>query len=134
MLTAYNLNPDNDAVKSFFEGDNIWKILDIQRYEPSHSAFLVWFFNQKIAQYSHIRYLLNLLIHSADKAILSDGWNKTSDMKAFFYGLITESKEEILPCIFDSINVSLDWFLDLVFKGRKFEGGLRFNQNLPRYN
>ena len=66
MLTAYNLNPDNDAIKSFFERDNIWKILDIQRYEPSHSAFLVWFFNQKIAQYSHIRYLLNLLIHSAD--------------------------------------------------------------------
>lgn len=50
-----------------------------------------------------------------------------------FFGLITESKEEILPCIFDSVNVSLDWFLDLVFKGQKFEGGLRFNRDLPQY-
>ncbi len=91
MLTAYNLNPDNDAVKSFFEKDNIWKILDIQRYEPSHSAFLVWFFNQKITQNSHIRYLLNLLIYKADKAILSDGWNKTSDMKAFANAILTGS-------------------------------------------
>ena len=91
MLTAYNLNPDNDAVKSFFERDNIWKILDIQRYEPSHSAFLVWFFNQKITQNSHIRYLLNLLIYKADKAILSDGWNKTSDMKAFANAILTGS-------------------------------------------
>jgi hypothetical protein len=50
-----------------------------------------------------------------------------------YLGLITESKEEILPCIFDSVNVSLDWFLDLVFKGQKFEGGLRFNRDLPQY-
>ena len=50
-----------------------------------------------------------------------------------YLGLITESNEEILPCIFDSVNVSLDWFLDLVFKGQKFEGGLRFNRNLPQY-
>lgn len=47
MLTAYHLNPENDAVHSFFEKDNIWKILDVERYEPSHSAFLVWFFSQK---------------------------------------------------------------------------------------
>lgn len=91
MLAAYNLNPDNDAVNNFFEKDNIWKILDIQRYEPSHSAFLVWFFNQKITQNAHIRYLLNLLISKADKAILSDGWNKTSDMKAFTNAILTGS-------------------------------------------
>ena len=91
MLTAYNLNPDNDAVKTFFEKDNIWKILDIQRYEPSHSAFLVWFFNQKINQYSHIRYLLNLLIYKADKTILSDGWNKSSDIKEFANAILTGS-------------------------------------------
>ncbi len=50
-----------------------------------------------------------------------------------YLGLITESNEEILPCIFDSINVSLDWFLDLVFKGQKYEGSIRFNRDLPRY-
>jgi len=53
MLSAFNLNPENDAVKTLFEGDNIWQILDIQQYEPSHSAFLVWFFSQRFAQYQH---------------------------------------------------------------------------------
>ena len=48
-----------------------------------------------------------------------------------YFGLITESGEEILPCIFDDLNVSLTWFLDLVFKGQKFEGGLRINRELP---
>lgn len=91
MLTAYNLNPDNDAVKSFFERDNIWKILDIQRYEPSHSAFLVWFFNQNNSQNSHIKYLLNLLIYKANETILSDGWNKTVDMKKFANAILTGS-------------------------------------------
>lgn len=52
--------------------------------------------------------------------------------EAGFFGLITESEEEILPCIFDSIIVSLGWELDLVFKGQKFEGSLSFNRKLPR--
>ena len=91
LLTAFNLDPQNDAVKSFFERDNIWKILDIQRYEPSHSAFLVWFFSQKISQYPHLMYLLNLLVSKADDRILSNGWNGTADMKAFVNAILTGS-------------------------------------------
>ena len=90
MLTAYNLNPENDAVKSFFEKDNIWKILDIQRYEPSHSAFLVWFFSQKISQYPHLMYFLNLLVSKASKNILSNGWNRTADMVSFAISVDSE--------------------------------------------
>ena len=91
LLTAFNLDPENDAVKSFFERDNIWKILDIQRYEPSHSAFLVWFFSQKISQYPHLMYLLNLLVSKADERILANGWNDTDDMKAFVNAILTGS-------------------------------------------
>lgn len=91
LLTAFNLDPENDAVKSYFERDNIWKILDIQRYEPSHSAFLVWFFSQKISQYPHLMYLLNLLVSKADERILSNGWNDTEDMKAFVNAILTGS-------------------------------------------
>lgn len=91
LLTAFNLDPENDAVKSFFEKDNIWKILDIQRYEPSHSAFLVWFFSQKISQSPHIMYLLNLLVSKADERILSNGWNETDDMKMFVNAILTGS-------------------------------------------
>lgn len=76
-------------------------------------------------------------ISRGDYSVLEDtrrlGTYVVKNNETGFYGLITESEEEILPCIFDSINVSLDWFLDLVFKGRKFEGGIRFNRNLPRY-
>ena len=91
LLTAFNLDSENDAVKSFFEKDNIWKILDIQRYEPSHSAFLVWFFSQKISQSPHIMYLLNLLVSKADERILSNGWNDTDDMKLFVNAILTGS-------------------------------------------
>lgn len=89
MLTAYHLNPDNDAVRSFFEKDNIWKILDVERYEPSHSAFLVWFFSQKSAQYIHVKYLLNLLVAKADETLLSNGWNCTDDMQTFASAIFT---------------------------------------------
>ena len=83
MLTAYNQNPENDAVKSFFQKDNIWKILNVERYEPSHSAFLVWFFNQKSFHHSHLMYFINLLVARADEQLLQDGWNSTNDMKNF---------------------------------------------------
>lgn len=89
MLTAYHLNPENDAVHSFFEKDNIWKILDVERYEPSHSAFLVWFFSQKSLQYVHVKYLLNLLVAKANGTILSNGWNKTDDMQVFASAILT---------------------------------------------
>lgn len=62
MLTAYNQDPDNEEVLRYFETDNIWRILDIQRYEPSHSAFLAWFFSQKTTRYCQVRNLINLLV------------------------------------------------------------------------
>lgn len=89
MLTAYHLNPENDAVYSFFEKDNIWKILDVERYEPSHSAFLVWFFSQKSVQNAHVKYLLNLLVAKASDKILSNGWNKTDHMQIFASAILT---------------------------------------------
>lgn len=91
MLTAYNQNPENDAVKSFFQKDNIWKILNVERYEPSHSAFLVWFFNQKSFHHSHLMYFINLLVARADKQLLQDGWNSTDDMKNFADAVLTGS-------------------------------------------
>ena len=90
-LTAYQLDPENEAVQAYFEKDNIWTILDVQRYEPSHSAFLVWFFSQKFKQYVQIRNLLLLLIKKAEPKILEKGWNNTSDMELFASAIITGS-------------------------------------------
>lgn len=36
-------------------------------------------------------------------------------------GLVTEKGEEVLPCIFDSISVSLTAFIDVRFKGSDYE-------------
>ena len=79
-LTAYQLDPENEAVQAYFEKDNIWTILNVQRYEPSHSAFLAWFLRQEVKQYAHIKALLILLIDKAEEKILKDSWNDTGDM------------------------------------------------------
>lgn len=91
MLTEYNLNSINDDVCAYFQKDNIWNILDMQRYEPYHSAFLVWFFRQDIQTGSQVKNFLSLLVAKADKAILSNGWNKTSDMSDFANAIFTGS-------------------------------------------
>ncbi len=94
-LTDYHLNPENEKIQSYFEKDNIWKILDIQRYEPSHSAFLAWFFKQDVSQYTPIKALLHLIIAKAsaktDKNILVNDWNKTPDMNFFSNSILTGS-------------------------------------------
>lgn len=36
-------------------------------------------------------------------------------------GLITENGEEVLPCIFDSVSVKLDGFIEVRFKGADYE-------------
>ncbi len=82
-LINYHNNPDNEAVYSYFVKDDMWKILNIQRYEPSHSAFLAWFFNQNSGLFSQVKALIYLLIVKENTNLLKNGWNKTSDMKSF---------------------------------------------------
>ncbi len=48
-----------------------------------------------------------------------------------FFGLITDAKEEILPCIFDSISVKLGGWLELVFQEKKFNGSFGIDRILP---
>ena len=82
-LINYHNNPDNEAVYSYFVKDDMWKILNIQRYEPSHSAFLAWFFNQNSGLFSQVKALIYLLIVKENTNLLKNGWNKTNDMKSF---------------------------------------------------
>lgn len=82
-LINYHNNPDNEAVYSYFVKDDMWKILNIQRYEPSHSAFLAWFFNQNSGLFSQVKALIYLLIVKGNTNLLKNGWNKTNDMKSF---------------------------------------------------
>lgn len=91
MLSAYNSDSENDAVYAYFEKDNIWKILDIQRYEPSHSAFLAWFFDQKLTNYPQVSKLICLLVSKAGEKISKDNWNKTPDMSDFCNAVLTSN-------------------------------------------
>lgn len=89
LLSAYHLGQEINDVQTYFEKDNIWKILDIQRYEPSHSAFLAWFLNQDIVQYTQVKAMLHLLIAKADYSLLENGWNNTGDMRYFADSVLT---------------------------------------------
>lgn len=42
-VIKYNLDPKNTAVWEYYDKDNIWKTLKIERNENRHSAFLAWF-------------------------------------------------------------------------------------------
>lgn len=37
------------------------------------------------------------------------------------YGLVTENGEEVLPCIFDSVSVKLDGFIEVKFLGSSYD-------------
>ena len=43
-VMQYYLDPQNTAVREYYDADNIWKTLKIERDENRHSAFLAWFF------------------------------------------------------------------------------------------
>ena len=44
LLTEYNIDPKNTAIKQYYDADNLWKTLHIERDENKHSAFLAWLF------------------------------------------------------------------------------------------
>lgn len=63
MLTEYNTNPANKAIQRYYEADNIWKTLHIERDEKKHSAFLAWLFRQNVSNdCSPLKLLLNVLV------------------------------------------------------------------------
>lgn len=42
------------------------------------------------------------------------------DRESHLWGLVTENKEEILPCIFANVYVTFDWFVEVTFVGHKY--------------
>lgn len=91
MLATYHMDVENERVNAYFEKDNIWTILNVQRYEPSHSAFLVWYLKQSLTNSPHIKNLLHLLVSKANPSVLRNGWNATNDMHYFAESIQTGS-------------------------------------------
>lgn len=63
LLTEYNIDPKNTAIKQYYDADNLWKTLHIERDENKHSAFLAWLFGHDVnSENSPLIKLLNLLV------------------------------------------------------------------------
>lgn len=63
LLTEYNIDPQNTAIKQYYDADNLWKTLHIERDENKHSAFLAWLFEHDVnSENSPLIKLLNLLV------------------------------------------------------------------------
>ena len=63
LLTEYNIDPKNTAIKQYYDADNLWKTLHIERDENKHSAFLAWLFGYDVnSENSPLIKLLNLLV------------------------------------------------------------------------
>ena len=63
LLTEYNIDPKNTAIKQYYDADNLWKTLHIERNENKHSAFLAWLFGYDVnSENSPLIKLLNLLV------------------------------------------------------------------------
>lgn len=72
LLINYNIDSKNIAIKNYYEADNLWKTLRIERDENKHSAFLAWLFKQPARTYnSPMVNFLNLLVREANDEQLS---------------------------------------------------------------
>ena len=82
LLTEYNIDPQNTAVKQYYDADNLWKTLRIERDENKHSAFLAWLFGHDVnSENSPLIKLLNLLVRrSSDEQM--DSQLKLAILKA----------------------------------------------------
>ena len=66
LLTEFNINPENVAARQYYQADNLWKTLHIERDEYRHSLFLAWLFKHDAeSDYSPLTMLLNLLVKKA---------------------------------------------------------------------
>lgn len=73
LLIQYNVDSRNCQLREYYEVDNLWRALRIERDEKRHSAFLAWLF-QKDPSNSNSPFfkLLNLIIRCKNEYIDDD--------------------------------------------------------------
>ena len=63
LLIRYNVDSQNSRLRDYYEADNLWRTLRIERDENRHSAFLAWLLNKDAVQDKSPLYkLLNLIV------------------------------------------------------------------------
>ena len=67
LLTRYNVDSQNSRLRDYYEADNLWRTLRIERDENRHSAFLAWLLEKDAANGNSPLYkFLNLVIRKKD--------------------------------------------------------------------
>lgn len=67
LLTRYNVDSQNSHLRDYYEADNLWRTLRIERDENRHSAFLAWLLEKDATNgNSPFQKFLNLIIRKKD--------------------------------------------------------------------
>jgi len=48
ILTLYNVDSRNSRLRDYYEADNLWRTLRIERNENRHSSFLAWLLSKDV--------------------------------------------------------------------------------------
>lgn len=84
LLTKYNVDSRNRRLRDYYEADNLWRTLRIERDENKHSAFIAWLLGKEANSANSSLYkFLNLIIRT-----------ETTDPRAEY----NELKKSILLC------------------------------------
>lgn len=63
LITKYNVDTRNNRLRDFYETDNLWRTLKIERDENRHSSFIAWLLNKDaMSDNSPFYKFLNLIV------------------------------------------------------------------------
>ena len=67
ILTLYNVDSRNSRLRDYYEADNLWRTLKIERDENRHSSFIAWLLNKEtMSDNSPFHKFLNLIVRQKD--------------------------------------------------------------------
>jgi len=100
LISKYNVNPENAKLVSYYEADNIWKTLRIERDENSHSAFLKWLLDIKcVSSPSPLQQFLNILVKNARTEQIDKGLKNSILLNTLTIGSTEIFIEKSIPDI-----------------------------------
>ena len=73
LITRYNVDSRNNRLRNYYEADNLWRTLRIERDENRHSSFLAWLLNKEAHSDNGPLYkFLNLIVRRKEDCTKPD--------------------------------------------------------------
>ena len=96
LLTQFNINPQNRKLRDYYEADNLWRTLKIERDENSHSAFIAWLLGTETTkENSPLLNLLNLVVRRNENNVTKEEYAELK--KSILLGTIKFRSVKITP-------------------------------------